>query len=238
MLSTDRLETVHSSCIRKSFVGLRASISEKEAAAPLSKPDRRLFGLALMNILLAPLISFTNDASAEERELPGRWAFRTRGSAFEAGFGDDFTQLESGLRLKDVKDGDGKEIVEGMSIKINFAGYILGDGKKFDSTWDKGRYVSFKVGGGAVIRGLDEGVRGMRIGGRRVLVILPQLGYRGKRLYGGAIPPAATLVLFVEPAEEGFGFGPLENPNAWKVGSLPEEPVAKPIECFNPNGCF
>ncbi len=103
----------------------------------------RFFGLALLNILLATpsLASF----AAEERDLPGRWAFRARGSAFEAGFGDDFTQVESGLRFKDVKDGDGKEIIDGMGVKINFVGYILSDGKKFDSTWDKGRYVSFKA---------------------------------------------------------------------------------------------
>jgi hypothetical protein len=94
-----------------------------------------------MNILLAT----PSLAIAEERDLPGSWAFRARGSAFEAGFGDDFTQIESGLRFKDVKDGDGKEISDGMGVKINFAGYILDDGKKFDSTWDKGRYVSFKV---------------------------------------------------------------------------------------------
>ncbi len=100
-----------------------------------------------MNILLATptLVSFAKDTFAEERDLPGRWAFRARGSAFEAGFGDDFTQLESGLRFKDVKDGDGKEIADGMGVKINFVGYILGDGKKFDSTWDKGRYVAFKA---------------------------------------------------------------------------------------------
>jgi hypothetical protein len=174
-----RSETLYSSCIKKKLAGLCASMSDKDAAAPLGKDasaaplqrhsaDRRYlktppsewnlmfsfnmfinrrFGLALMNILLAttPLMSFTKDASAEERELPGRWAFRARGSVFDAGFGEDFTQLESGLRFKDVKDGDGKEIVEGMGVKINFVGYILGDGKKFDSTWDKGRYVSFKA---------------------------------------------------------------------------------------------
>ena len=80
-----------------------------------------------------------------EREIPGRWAFRARGSAFDAEFGKDFTALESGVSFKDVKIGDGPEIVEGKGVKINFAGYILGDGKKFDSTWDKGRYVAFKV---------------------------------------------------------------------------------------------
>ena len=102
--------------------------------------DFRLFGLLLVNLWLAPVFA------QEQRDRPGRWAVRARGSPFDADFGKDFTQLDAGLRYKDVKTGDGPEIVDGSGIRINFAGYILGDGKKFDSTWDKGRLVAFKVG--------------------------------------------------------------------------------------------
>jgi FKBP-type peptidyl-prolyl cis-trans isomerase len=84
-------------------------------------------------------------AAEGQRELPGKWAFRARGTPFDADFGQDFTKLENGLSFKDEKIGDGKEIADGVGVKINFVGYILGDGKKFDSTWDKGRYVAFKV---------------------------------------------------------------------------------------------
>ena len=79
------------------------------------------------------------------RERPGAWALRERGSLFGEEFGSGYTQLESGLRFNDVSQGIGPEITQGTGVKLNFVGYVLENGKKFDSTWDKGRLVAFKV---------------------------------------------------------------------------------------------
>jgi FKBP-type peptidyl-prolyl cis-trans isomerase FkpA len=102
----------------------------------------------------------------------------------------------SGLEYEDVRVGSGTEASAGKTVDVHYTGWLT-DGKKFDSSRDRGEPFSFKLGAGQVIKGWDEGVAGMKIGGQRKLTIPPQLGY-GARGVGGVIPPNATLVFDVE----------------------------------------
>ncbi len=95
------------------------------------------------------------------------------------------------LKITDLKKGDGAEAVLGSRVKVHYTGWLL-DGKKFDSSLDRKRPFSFTPGQGRVIKGWEKGVLGMKVGGKRELIIPPELGY-GKRGAGGVIPPNATL---------------------------------------------
>jgi FKBP-type peptidyl-prolyl cis-trans isomerase FkpA len=102
----------------------------------------------------------------------------------------------SGLRYTDLVVGNGALAEDGMTVSVHYTGWLT-DGTKFDSSLDRGQPFTFQLGAGQVIRGWDEGVRGMRVGGKRKLTIPPDLGY-GERGAGGVIPPNATLVFEVE----------------------------------------
>jgi len=103
---------------------------------------------------------------------------------------------DSGLKIDDVVEGEGNEAKAGQLVTVHYTGWLT-DGNKFDSSKDRNDPFSFKLGVGQVIRGWDEGVEGMKVGGKRKLTIPPQLGY-GERGAGGVIPPNATLVFEVE----------------------------------------
>ena len=103
---------------------------------------------------------------------------------------------DSGLKYEDTIIGDGDAAAAGQSVSVHYTGWLT-DGKKFDSSKDRNDPFEFKLGAGQVIRGWDEGVQGMKIGGTRKLTIPPQLGY-GARGASGVIPPNATLVFEVE----------------------------------------
>jgi FKBP-type peptidyl-prolyl cis-trans isomerase len=102
----------------------------------------------------------------------------------------------SGLIIEDVTVGDGAVAAPGQPVKVHYTGWLT-DGTKFDSSKDRGDPFVFPLGGGRVIKGWDEGVQGMKVGGTRKLTIPPALGY-GARGAGGVIPPNATLVFEVE----------------------------------------
>ena len=106
------------------------------------------------------------------------------------------TKTPSGMIIEDLVSGDGAIAAAGQSVTVHYTGW-LSDGRKFDSSKDRNDPFVFPLGAGHVIRGWDEGVQGMKVGGSRKLTIPPELGY-GARGAGGVIPPNATLVFEVE----------------------------------------
>ena len=109
---------------------------------------------------------------------------------------DNAVTTESGLKYIDLKEGDGESPQKGQTVTVDYTG-TLENGKKFDSSRDRKQPFSFKIGVGQVIKGWDEGVASMKVGGQRILIIPPELGY-GSRGAGGVIPGNATLIFDVE----------------------------------------
>ncbi len=113
------------------------------------------------------------------------------------------TTTPSGLQYEDTTPGTGEEARAGQRVRVHYTGWLYDPtaansrGKKFDSSKDRGQPFAFGLGEGQVIRGWDEGVQGMKVGGTRVLTIPADLGY-GARGAGGVIPPNATLVFEVD----------------------------------------
>ena len=103
----------------------------------------------------------------------------------------------SGLRYADLKVGEGVEAEQGKILEVNYTGWLKEGWVKFDSTLDTHRPLTLRLGAGDVIKGLDEGLTGMKVGGKRKLIVPPDLGF-GKEGGGGVIPPNATLVYEVE----------------------------------------
>ena len=103
---------------------------------------------------------------------------------------------DSGLAYEDISEGTGAAAGAGRTVSVHYTGWLT-DGAKFDSSKDRNQPFRFPLGAGHVIKGWDEGVQGMKVGGVRKLSIPPQLGY-GARGAGGVIPPNATLVFEVE----------------------------------------
>jgi FKBP-type peptidyl-prolyl cis-trans isomerase FkpA len=103
---------------------------------------------------------------------------------------------DSGLKYEDLAIGDGDTAEAGQKVSVHYTGWLT-DGSKFDSSVDRNQPFEFSLGRGMVIRGWDEGVTGMKVGGKRKLTIPPQLGY-GAQGAGGVIPPNAVLVFEVE----------------------------------------
>lgn len=108
----------------------------------------------------------------------------------------NWIKLPSGLQIKDVVIGYGKEAREGDIVAAHYTG-TLEDGTKFDSSYDRGEPFAFPLGGGMVIKGWDLGLVGMKVGGKRKLIIPSELGY-GSRGAGDAIPPGTTLYFDIE----------------------------------------
>jgi peptidylprolyl isomerase len=106
----------------------------------------------------------------------------------------------SGLRIIDVKPGTGPVPQAGQTVTVNYTGWLFVDGKKgkkFDSSLDRNEPFSFTIGQGQVIKGWDEGLATMHVGGKRTLIIPPDLGY-GASGAGGDIPPGATLIFDID----------------------------------------
>lgn len=110
------------------------------------------------------------------------------------------TTTSSGLQYEDTTLGEGAEATSGTPVSVHYTGWLYNDGvqgAKFDSSRDRNAPFAFNLGGGMVIKGWDEGVQGMKVGGQRTLIIPASLGY-GARGAGGVIPPNATLKFDVE----------------------------------------
>ena len=140
--------------------------------------------LVLTLLLVAPF-AMANEKAKEEKPAKAE-------KAAKAG---KVKTLEGGLKVEDVKVGKGAEAVPGKTVKVHYTG-TLTDGKKFDSSVDRKEPFSFDLGKGMVIKGWDEGVKGMKVGGKRKLTIPPEMGYAG-----GVIPPNSTLLFDVELLE-------------------------------------
>ena len=110
-------------------------------------------------------------------------------------------EMPNGLKYTDVKVGDGATANAGNKVSVNYTGWLYNNGAKgakFDSSLDRGQPFQFTLGAHQVIAGWDEGVAGMKVGGKRTLIIPPELGYGARGAGGGAIPPNATLIFDVD----------------------------------------
>jgi peptidylprolyl isomerase len=101
------------------------------------------------------------------------------------------------LELDDIVEGDGEAARDGHVVEVHYVGVSWKNGQQFDASWDRGDTFKFKLGKGQVIRGWDQGVAGMKVGGRRRITIPPDLAY-GQRGAGGVIGPGETLVFVVD----------------------------------------
>lgn len=101
------------------------------------------------------------------------------------------------LIIEDIVVGDGPEATPGHNVEVHYVGVAKSTGEEFDASWNRGSTFRFPLGAGRVIAGWDQGVAGMKVGGRRKLIIPPKLGY-GDRGAGGAIKPGETLIFVVD----------------------------------------
>ncbi|MFC8422828.1 FKBP-type peptidyl-prolyl cis-trans isomerase [Streptomyces sp. NPDC057236] len=101
------------------------------------------------------------------------------------------------LTVRDLVVGDGAEVKPGTVVRVHYVGVTFETGKEFDSSWDRGQPFKFALGSGRVIKGWDRGLRGMRVGGRREIVVPPRLGY-GNQSPSPLIPAGSTLVFVVD----------------------------------------
>ena len=101
------------------------------------------------------------------------------------------------LEVTDLTEGDGPEAAAGKTVQVHYVGVAHSSGEEFDASYNRGEPLTFRLGAGQVISGWDQGVQGMKVGGRRRLVIPPQLAY-GDRGAGGVIKPGETLIFVVD----------------------------------------
>ncbi|MEW2049712.1 FKBP-type peptidyl-prolyl cis-trans isomerase [Streptomyces sp. NPDC005476] len=101
------------------------------------------------------------------------------------------------LTIRDLVVGDGVEVGPGMVVRVHYVGVTFESGKEFDASWDRSEPFKFALGSGKVIKGWDRGVRGMKVGGRREIIVPPRLGY-GDRSPSRLIPPGSTLIFVVD----------------------------------------
>jgi len=102
-----------------------------------------------------------------------------------------------GIQVEDVREGTGKEAKRGSTVSVNYLGTLASNGQKFDSSYDRNEPFTFKLGSGQVIEGWEKGIAGMKVGGKRILVIPPDKAY-GDQEVGGVIPANSTLKFEVE----------------------------------------
>ena len=143
------------------------------------KTAMHLFGLGLIGLFVLPAC-VDGQQAAKDKDKKENKVITTK----------------SGLKYEELKEGTGDEAKAGDTVDVHYTGWLK-DGKKFDSSLDRKEPFSFKLGAGKVIKGWDEGVAGMKVGGKRKLTIPPELGY-GARGAGNVIPPNTELIFEVE----------------------------------------
>ena len=157
--------------------------------------DRRVIGLLAAGGILVVVVAViligrsggsSDDSSKAAITVPN-------GPTVQVPTGPAPTQLQ----VKDLKTGTGAEAKAGDQVSVQYIGVLYDNGSKFDSSYDHGQPFSFKLGGGQVIPGWDQGVAGMKVGGRRELIIPPDLAY-GAQGQPPTIPPNATLVFVID----------------------------------------
>ena len=159
--------------------------SERAQRRAIKTRNQRILILAILLILVAAIayLVFASNKTTTELE---------EGMTIDEGM----ITTASGLQYKDLVSGEGQEAKKGDTVQVHYTGWLT-NGTKFDSSLDRKQAFEFRLGTGSVIKGWDEGVAGMKPGGKRKLVIPAALGY-GARGAGGVIPPNATLVFEVE----------------------------------------
>ncbi len=153
------------------------------------KPSARALLASAISLAVAGMLSAAVLAAQEPKPMD------TPGPSSSANPAKEITTA-TGLKYTDLKEGAGAEAKSGDVVQVHYTGW-LENGTKFDSSLDRNQPFRFKLGAGQVIKGWDQGVAGMKVGGKRKLVIPADLGY-GRQGAGGVIPPGATLVFEVE----------------------------------------
>ena len=198
-------------CLLLAFVSQLVSPSTVQAAAPRPSTTATMGVPASMASASVPsgrleldpddsnpsLFSMAPDSPAPANDQLAQAGASALGGSMDAA---KERTTDTGLRITDLVIGSGAEAVAGQTVSVNYRGTLL-TGKEFDSSYGRGPFA-FPLGGGRVIKGWDEGVAGMKVGGKRRLVIPPDLAY-GERGAGGVIPPNATLVFEVELLQVG-----------------------------------
>lgn len=142
---------------------------------------------AILALLLASLIGMSGSLAAEDK---GKGKAKAKGKT-------KVVTTSSGLKYEDLVVGKGPSPRQGQTVVVHYTGWLT-NGQKFDSSRDRGKPFEFPIGEGRVIKGWDQGVMSMKVGGRRKLTIPPELGYGARGTPGGPIPPNATLIFDVE----------------------------------------
>lgn len=149
-------------------------------------------------LLLVFSIAFIGCKKAEKPQKPAsKTSATTEKPAAPSPEGGKMVVTASGLNYQDLVVGTGAEAVAGKTVVVHYTGWLM-NGEKFDSSLDRGKPFEFPLGAGRVIKGWDEGVAGMKVGGKRILIIPPDLAYGERGAGRGKIPPNATLKFEVE----------------------------------------
>lgn len=156
----------------------------------------RLLIIAAISTGVSGMIACTKSSTEPAQQTGATTANTTAPAAQTAAESTAESTAATALKMEDLKVGTGAEAVAGKTVSVHYTGWLT-DGKKFDSSLDRGQPFEFQLGAGQVIQGWDKGVAGMKVGGKRKLTIPSDMGY-GARGAGGVIPPNATLVFEVE----------------------------------------